>query len=316
MPKGFFTQTLCVLTARDVPVQAIAEALKAFDILGYPPANADWQLSAAGLVIAYRPEVNGKVSVDAVPQLWPDTMGDPKIDPTTFGAWSMGYFGPFTYPNSLARAAQHSWSWKEGRAVAQAHTGFIRIRTSYAFGNDPKAPVLPKDYRATAEIEFLTTIAVALLQIPGTLCYFNPGGEVLRDKAGLAELLADYQEMQMPPLPVWCNVRFFSLSKEWFLMDTVGNGQLDIPDLEVVYPVAEYEPARMDQYLRDVSAYLLSQGAAVLKDGDKIDGPGESDLSWEVMQLDDSAIDPPRPLYRLIPTKDKDTIARFEKRPK
>jgi hypothetical protein len=314
MPKGFFTQTLCVLTSRDVRLPEIAGVLKPWNVVGSTAANADWQLSAASLVVAYRPDVNGKITIDCVNHPWPDAMGDPKQDPTTFGAWSMGYFGPFTYPQGLARAGQHSWSWQPGRTIAAAHTGFIRIRSSYALGNNPNAPLLPKDYQPTPELDFLTKLALAILEVPGTLCYFNPGGEVLRDKAGLQELSDDYKQAKQPPLPVWCNVRFFALNKSWFLMDTVGNRQLDMPDLEVIFPIAEYGPERIDEYLRDVSAYLLDAGASVLRDGDKIDGPGESELSWEIMQLDDSAIDPPRPLFRLIPTKDKATIATITKR--
>jgi hypothetical protein len=42
-------------------------------------------------------------------------MGDPKLDPMTFGAWSMGHFGPLAYPGGLGGARQHAWSWQTGR---------------------------------------------------------------------------------------------------------------------------------------------------------------------------------------------------------
>lgn len=314
MAKGIFSQTLCLLTDRVIPLEEIAAALPSFTILGSPGGTQDWQISAPSLVLAYRPEVNGKVTVDFVDQRWPDAMGEEKSDKTTFSAWSMGYFGPFTYPNNLLRAGQHSWSWQPGRSIAQAHTGFIRIRSSYVFGGDPKAPVLPKDYQAVPELEFVTGIALALLEVPGTLCYFNPGGEVLRDKTGLQELLADFKELQMPPLPAWCNIRFFKLNEDWFVMDTIGNHQLDIPDLETIFRMADYQPAQIDNYLRDVSMYMLKGGADVLKDGDKIDGPGETDLSWQVTQPGDPISDPPRPLFQLTRTADQDAIQRLAKR--
>lgn len=311
MPKGLFSQTFCVLTSQDITIEQVADAVQAFDCLGMAPANPDWQLSGPSLVLAYRPEVNGKVAIDIVDHRWPDDMGDPKGDKTTFGAWSMGYFGPFTYPNGLLRAGQHAWNWQPGRTIVNDATGFLRIRLSYVFGGDPKAPVLPKNYQPLPELQLLTRVTQALLEIPGTLCYFNPGGEVLRDKDSLQTLLAECAGLEMPALPAWCNVRFFKLNDTWFLMDTVGNHQLDIPDLEVFFPLADYQPGSIDNYLRDVSIYLLDQGAKKIKDGDKIDGPGERELSWQVVEPADPTIDPPRPVFRLLPTKDKDTIAQM-----
>lgn len=58
-------------------------------------------------------------------------MGDAKSDPMTFGAWSMGYFGPFAYPGGLTRAIQQPWGWAAARDVAPTHRGFDRIRSSY-----------------------------------------------------------------------------------------------------------------------------------------------------------------------------------------
>jgi hypothetical protein len=179
------------------------------------------------------------------------------------------------------------------------------------FGGDPKAPIRPKDYEPLPELEFLTRIVQALLKIPGTLCYFNPGGEVLRDGDSLAEMLQACAEAATPPLSAWCNIRFFKLNDAWFGMDTVGNGQLDLPDLEVVFPIAEYEPGRMDTYLRDVSLYLLSKGGEVLKGGDKIDGPGETHLSWHVARSDKPIVNPPRSVIQLVPTKHQSEIAQL-----
>ncbi len=37
-------------------------------------------------------------------------------------------------------------------------------------------------------------------------------------------------------------------------MDTVGNAQLEIRDIEAVFPLAEYDPGDIDYYLRKCDA--------------------------------------------------------------
>lgn len=83
-------------------------------------------------------------------------------------------------------------------------------------------------------------------------------------------------------------------------MDTVGNAQLDARDVEAVFPFAEYDPADIDYYLRNVTHYLLGLDREV-KSGDEIDGPGESNLSWTMEVLDQGLVDPPRKVLRLWP---------------
>ena len=275
MPKGIYSQCLCVLTTCEIPITEIGKALQAYDVLGYPDHSREvpWQFSGPSLVASYRPDVNGKVVVDSVSLPWPDGMGDPQTDVTTFGAWSMGHFGPFTYPGGLRRAGQHSWHWEPGQTIAAGHTGFVRLRSSYVIGGG-EAKCLPQGYDPVGELNFLTGMAKAILKMPGASCYFNPNGEVLRNLQAFPELL-DGCLADILPLPAWCNVRFFNLEGGWFLMDTVGNGQLDVPDFEVLFNVERYEPGRIDNYLRNVTMYLVGNPAVKLKDAEKIDGPNE-----------------------------------------
>jgi hypothetical protein len=194
-----------------------------------------WFFGGPRLTIPFRREVNGYVMVDSVDRPWPDHMGDPKKAPLIFGAWSMGHFGPFAYPGGLARAGQHSWNWQLGKTIAQGHSAFLRVRSTYVFRAKDDAPLMPEDYDPLPELEFLTRIAADLLALPQAVCYFNPNGEVLRDADALRESLNAAWWRQLPPLDAWANIRLFRSDEDWCFMDTVGNGQLDLPDLEACF---------------------------------------------------------------------------------
>jgi hypothetical protein len=224
MPKGMFTQTICVLLDRPATLDDIERALTGYDIRKRIDESESWAFGGPSVIVAWDPEANGLVAVDTVDKPWPDHMGDPKRDPTVFGAWSMGHFGPFAYPGGLQRAAQQCWSWAGGRSITDRHTAFIRVRSRYAFGADDDDPIMPANYDALPELEFVTKLGSALLDLPGALCYFNPNGEVLRDRDGLRESLNDAWTHDLHPLDAWCNIRLFNVDAEWSLMDTVGNG--------------------------------------------------------------------------------------------
>lgn len=302
MAKGFFTQGVSLLTNGHATIEDIKAALRlqGFEIAKEAPAAEKWAFGGPTLVVAYRPDVNGYVSVDIVNQPWPDSMGDPKSDSITFAAWSMGHFGPLAFPGSLARARQHAWVWQPAQTISEGHRGFIRLRTSYVFGAENDGPVMPADYDPVAEMMFLSEAATALLQAPGVLCYFNANGEVLRDYASFRQVWDSCNEQQKLPLSLWTNIRFFNLSEKLGFMDTVGNGQLEIQDVEAVFPSAKYDPGVIDYYLRNVTHYLLGLDRE-MQSGEEIDGPGESNLSWTMEVLDQGVIDPPRRVLRLYP---------------
>jgi hypothetical protein len=297
-----FSQAVSFLTDGLAAIAKIKHALldARFEIAKEVPPQPDWRLGGPTLVVPFRPEVNGYAAVDVVNQTWPDAMGDPKSDAQTFAAWSMGQFGPFTFPGGLARAIQHAWAWEAGRAAAPRHRGFIRVRLSYCFGAKDDAPILPQDYDPLAEMHFLSRVALAFFKVPGVLCYFNPGGEVLRDQSGFADIWNACEAQHNIPLPLWMNVRFFNVSPDLGVMDTVGNEQLDLRDIEAVFPLQRYSPGDVDYYLRNVTHYLMTLDRQ-LESGEDIDGPGESNLSWTMETPERGAVDPPRPVLRLFP---------------
>jgi hypothetical protein len=301
--KGRYTASACVLFERPVALEQLERALTAFQIVNRVPEVTNWMFGGPALALAFRPELNGYVSVDTVDRPWPDHMGDPKTDPALFGAWMTGHFGPFTFPNGLARAAQHSWGWPEGKTIPPRHTAFVRIQASYVFGNVPgNTPIFPEGYDPLAELVFVTDVARAVLRIPGALCYFNPNGEALRSVQSIESSLAFTRGRNLPPLDVYCNVRLFNVDEGWLVMDTVGNGQLgtpDLPDIEAcVQGAREYDLQSVDAFLRNTTLYVLRQGE-VFRDGDTIDGPG--DVRWRAWNRRTGLIDPPRRTVRLFP---------------
>jgi len=209
--KGMFTAGACVLFERPVALDKIVDVLTGFNVVKRIDESEHWEFRGPSLLIAFRPKVNGYVSVDTVDRAWPDDMGDPTTEHTVFGAWSMGHFGPFTFPGSFTRAAQHSWGWPEGKTIPERHSAFVRIRASYVFGAADSDLLFPADYDAVVELAFITDVAQAIMKLPGALCYFNPNGESLRSLASVKESLAFAAEMKVPPLDVYCNVRLFNV---------------------------------------------------------------------------------------------------------
>lgn len=302
MPKGLFAQCVCVLTDGSMTIADVRAAINAagFSIVRELAAGERWEFGGPSLVISYRPEINGTVVADVIERPWPDAMGDPKTDPFIFGAWGMGQFGPFTYPCGLQRASEHSWSWPEGRNVALRHQGVVRLRLTYA-GGLPETPCIPASSDPLSEMIFLTRLALAIGSVSSASCYFNPSGEVLRDFAKVESVLQACVEQQKQPIHLWANARLFRLSPEFGFMDTVGNEQLNVGDVEVVYPVEGYQPADIDYYMRNVTHYLLGVGRD-LQTGETIDGPGERGLSWIIEVPDEPLVSPPRRVLRLFPT--------------
>src|SRR5437764_13162077 len=111
MRKGFFTQSGSVLFSKPISLDEIAPLLSGFEIAKRKEEVKEPHLGGPALIMAYRPEVNGYVSVDVRNWKWPDDMGDPKSELVLFAAWSMGHYGPFTFPESLLRAKQQLWLW-------------------------------------------------------------------------------------------------------------------------------------------------------------------------------------------------------------
>ena len=253
MPKGLFSQTVGVLFQGEIGIADLKPLLTEFNVAKEIPSADNWEFGGPALIVEYLREVNGLVSLDVVNRPWPDHMGNPKEEATLFGAWSMGWFGPFTYPGNLQRAAQQSWRWPEAKEIILQHTSFVRIKISYVFGAEKDAKCLPENYEPLPELEFLTSLASTLLQHPHALCYFNPNGEVVLSKTLLDEAVTFDSTQKIPALDVWTNVRLFNVNPTWLLMDTVGNWQLDMPDHEMAFPKENFEFREIDRWLRNAS---------------------------------------------------------------
>lgn len=303
MAKGLFTQGICVLLREPVALAELEELLKGFDLAGRHESMDDDDAPQT-LVYDYRPEVNGHLLVTPSASCWPDDMGDPDESPERFIAWSLGQFAPLAFPGCLERASEQSWGWEEGRDLVDSHQAHIRLLISYVLGvDDPEdgdddLPLVPSDYDPVNELNFLMRAASTVLELPSAICYFNPGGEVLRDDDGLRRGLNYAWNHDVPPLDMWTNVRLFRATDTWSLMDTVGNGQFDLPDLEAVFETEKYEPSQVEGFLRSASLYLLHD-AKEIEDGDTADGP--ADLIWHAMECYDALSDPPRTTIRWVP---------------
>ncbi|GAA4463069.1 DUF4261 domain-containing protein [Novipirellula rosea] len=304
MAKGLFTQGMCVLLREPVSIAELEERLKCFELVGRHESIEDDDAPET-LVMKYREDVGGHLLVTPSRSTWPDDMGDPDESPERFVAWSLGQFGPLAFPGCLQRATEQTWGWEDGSSAVKEHTAHIRILISYVLGveetggeEDEDIPLVPEDYDPVHEMQFITRAVTELLQLPQAICYFNPGGEVLRDETGLRQGLNYAWSHELPPLDMWTNVRIFKADDAWTLMDTVGNGQLDLPDLEAVYQADKFEPADIERFLRNASLYMLTSDEEV-EDGDTADGPG--DLTWQALECEEALSDPPRPTIRWIP---------------
>ena len=175
------------------------------------------------LSIAFRPEINGIILVDCLEEKWPDDMGNPATNPKVFSAWSLGAFGPYVFPGCLERASGQSWIWEPGQRVPDMHFGFIRLRCTYVLGASDESLIRPIGREARHELDFLLELAAAIMELPNTICYFNPNGEVLRGHftdADKPSVSASNNALQHELI---ANVRLYHGDDGWDLMDTVGS---------------------------------------------------------------------------------------------
>ena len=315
MSKGLFTQGMCILLRAPVAISDLEQRLSAFNFVGRQESIEDDDAPET-LVYEYEPNTNGHLLVTPASNAWPDDMGDPDESPERFVAWSLGQFGPLAFPGCLQRAGDQACGWEEGGQRILEHTAHIRFLISYVFGNDEPdddedVPLVPEDYDPIDELAFLTKAVALVLEMPEAICYFNPGGEVIRDENGLRQGLNHAWSHNLPPLDMWTNVRIYRADEAWSLMDTVGNGQFDVPDLEAIFENERFEPSEIEGFLRSASLYML-RSEEEIEDGDTADGPG--DISWRAMECEDALSDPPRPTIRWIPDGDAEPPAELLER--
>ncbi len=309
MQRRFFSQCFCLLTDGSTSIASIAKHVRAsgLSIERQMPASENWQHAGETIVVPFQSGVGGGVSIDVVEYPWPDHMGDPKSDTMTMSAWSMGFFGPFAFPGGLQRAVVHAWGRPAGRSIVPAHRGVVRLRTSSIPEASSNPAAKPRNGDALLELQFLTHLVSAVGSAPGVMCYFNPNGEVLQDLARFKSISDACQRQEKIPLQLWANVRLFKLTADFGIMDTVGNEQFDVMDIETIYPTGKYDPATIDYYMRNVTHYLLDMDRE-LQTGEAIDGPDERELSWVIESRESAVTHPPRRALRLSPAADAEAI--------
>ncbi|MBN8614752.1 MAG: DUF4261 domain-containing protein [Deltaproteobacteria bacterium] len=296
MAKGFFTQGIAVLFDRTPNLDEITAAI-GVPVKKRMDAFETWAMSGPCVIVEHDAALNGYVSVDVVDRPWPDPMGDPKNEPMIFGAWSMGHFGPLTYPQSLERAWQHAYHHRESpREVVARHHAFVRVRLSYVFGAKEDAPVIPEGVDPRAELARVFALGRSLLGVEGASLLFVPGADLLFTRPQIDARLADARAGQRLPIDLYSNVRMFrldGLADGWTMMDTTGLEALDRTDLEVCFD-RTVQPAEIASFLRNLSLYVANRGD-VFEDGHTIDGPGGR---WVARHIEKSLALAPRPVVR------------------
>lgn len=340
--KGLFTQSAAVLLERPVSLSVVADLLGGAEagvtrVEGDPLGDDD-----PGLVRhpadAYGPRLlvpfpasrpgrplpsagRGVAAVDVVTVPWPDDMGTPD-DPTggrmaLFAAHAGGQFGPGAFPGGLAAAVDQAWHWEGAAAAVAKHAAFLRVLVTYAVGSAADDDELPDDYSPLHELTFATLLADTALDLPGALAYFNPAGATVWPRESFRETVAFHQNQGVPPLPLWANVRLMSADAAlaatgveetgWSVMDTVGNAQLGLPDVELVLRADRWDLADADGLLRNLTLELLRGWPA--ETGDTVPGPAArgssrqappTEVPWRVTRCASGVADPPRPTVRLV----------------
>jgi hypothetical protein len=292
-----FTQCVTVLFER-APTLADLKSVIAVETTEAPAAEAEqgWVLTGPSLTLDHRKDVNGKLQIDVIDVPFPDAMGSPDREPTLFAAWSMGHFGPTTYPGALERASLHEVD-RELVALTEKHTAFVRIRVSYVLGASSEAPVLPDHYDPIHELAAVSELAVQIGGVDGALVIFNPNAERLLTAQRLRTAL---DRAPILPVDVWTSARRVRPQQlpDWLIFDTVGMGQLDVADHQLVLPIdhgtAEHAPA----LLCSMAAYDAAHGG-VLSPGDTAsdtDGRGVT-AEW----ASEATLGPPRAVLAWVP---------------
>jgi hypothetical protein len=312
MAKGFFTQSICLLLERPIPLDDVTSALRDCTVRGsvqFREQDAEGRplegpVNWAGadvLVVNLSADARGALLVDVVPAPWPDAFATPEEDARLYGALTTGQFGPYVFPEALERAMAMGRAADRGIGdVAEGHHAFLRLRATWAIDAAGEGRAVPPDYDPVAELRFMTEVAAHLLELPGALAYFNPNGEVLASLEELEESLDRADEQSFPPLDLWANLRFIQLAdlEGWALVDTIGMMQLDAPDHEALFRKDRYDPREIAMFLRHASWSALERGRP-FEDGVVAMGPGKR--RWKGLVERIAIVPMPRPVVRWIP---------------
>lgn len=292
-----FTQCAAVLFDAAPSLADVERTLKTWSVAGSQdaaPGEQGWVQSGPGLVLSLAR--GGSIILDLVDRRWPD---DPRADPAVAEAWRSGLFGPSAAPGALARARQQSWSWEGGAAAADRHRAFARLRTWVTLQDG----ALPKGHDPQRELTLLGELAGDLLGMRGASAFFLPGGEALRSREQLQEVLRRKAGLGAPPLELWTNTRALGLGehggRRWVLCDVVGMGQLRHADQEALFAEGAEDPEAVAGLLRSACLHLAS-GKGLAPGAVTTDGRGRRWRGAAAQGL----LSPARPVLRWLPEED------------
>jgi hypothetical protein len=295
-----FVETMVLLLKSAPTIDELKAVLGEFTINKVREEGDDtWEHCGPAIFLEYREECFGQYVIDIVDRPWPDELDYDKPDSKLHRAWREGCFGISTCPGALDRAKEQAWIWPEGREAIKEAKAFLRVRTTFMLDRDEEFEDddwIPCDYYAPEELMEMHWVILALFKLPQVICYFNPQGEVLRDEASFDETDELYYDNELPALELWSNARLFRVDEQWTLMDTVGNSQLGVPDIEAIFFSEAYSPVDVEQLLRLTTMYLLDAPEEDIQTMED-----ENKTTWKLSFENDSICDPPRQVVRLTP---------------
>jgi hypothetical protein len=298
MENFFFTQCAAVLFDAVPTLSDVERALQGWTVVGsQKPAEGDdgWVACGPGFIVELR---SGRpVIVDVVSHRWPDAPGG---EDAVGRAWRSKLFGPVSSPGALARAKKQSWAWPGGAAAADGHVAMVRLRTVVDLAEDG-AHQLPQDHDPIHELVTLTELAATLMRLPAATAFFLPGGEALRSREHVEAVLKRKTGLAPPAVDLWVNLRAVGLGEvagvRWLLHDSVGMGQLRLPDQEAIFAEGAEESEAVAALLMNACLHL-ADGKGIPDGSTSDDGRGRR---WKASTAAGLLAPTGRPVLRWTP---------------
>lgn len=234
-----------------------------------------------------------------------DRLNHPWPDDTNRKELSAAEFGLGTEPGGLQRSLGQCWVWDTVAEVVGRHQAVVRVRLEIA-STDILTPLA-----ASKNLVRVIRAAISGSGLSGVLAYFQPAGEVLLPPHVAAEILEHASIAQIPPLDLWSNIRISWLTDDWSLAETIGNIQLDLPDVEIYFAHDRQETNEVAALARAVSLRMLTEASApsmgqsfATHDGSK----------FSVVKPTGNLLPPARVIARLLPEDVSDLPKELAKR--
>lgn len=291
--QAFFSQGVAVLCSQAPDLASLRYLMERH---GYTITKdeevGEWpEMQGSGITLATDFDNGSTCLVDICEFPWPDDMGNTG-DPTLLtNAHALGGFGPFVFAGAFERALQAP-GYQSITASARDHRAFVRFRISgLLFANSENPEAHPKIASPADEHLFLLRAAASLVEMPGTLAYFNPNSELLLSLDGLVAALAGAAEHKLFPIEAVCRFRGCLVDENWSFVDSIGMAQLGRRDHEFAWPGKEPDRKEQMDFLFRLLCYEIGS-EAIMADGHTTDGPHEK--LWCAEERESSCMMPPR----------------------